>query len=617
MFQVTGFIQPRFTEGATPVPFSQKLRNLIDTIKNAIYHFFHSIYLWLFSKREPVQVVTAIAPPIAAQVAPIAQPIIEEKPPVPSVEGTRSAAQPIPAPAFVPYQIKIELSPTRNRCFDLETPEQEGKVMEELQIIARIAPRHLRILEGLHKERFVELMKDYDPHPKRIRELFKQQFELYEGENSPIIAIGPKIRQQEEIGWGRIKITYQDGRVKVIAQNFLEERHPWARQELEKGIEILPQTVKALQESMQYVLDHSDKHPEIVQWFSGTNDIFELPSIPGIVFKKCSSDKDTKERFENMVKAQFFCMALGLNRLVIPHAKLVEVEHQGQKYCFIAEERLDFDPEEYVQEGLYQKHSHELDEIVDQMIQFIKHTQLTDISWRNIPLLEGPVLKIGLIDLDQMNYSTLRGLVGRSRQENDRGLLGCLFSKKQIAAVADAAHPYDENNRVNEAFDLRLKELREDQELYKLYRKTGILQEPRRLIQIDQWTEADWQKLGLDLNEEECLFLRDGEKTISLKDAVIDVVEEINQRIQEAPDKFPVKHIRLTRFNMNDFRNYHFVMPDQLRGVRWSRISDYYQYVGKHRKGLWLPRILDALLKTNYLCKLEKNGIRDEFLLQA
>jgi hypothetical protein len=631
MVQVTRstYIPPRITEGSAATPLTQKLRNLIDAIKNTIYHFFHSIYLWLFNKREPVQVATTMVPPIAAQVAPIALPIIEEKPPVPSVESTRPAAQSIPAPIFVPYKIKIEKLPNGTRCFDLETPEQEGKVMEELQWIVRNAPRHLQILDGLHKQNFVDMIGSFDPHPKRIRELFKQHFELYEREGSNIVAIGPKIRQQEDLGLGRTQITYQDGRIKVVAQNFLEARHPWARQELEKDIEISPQMTKALQESMPHVLAPSNNHPEIIRWFDGVNDIFELPSVPGIVFKKCSSDKDTKERYENMVKAQFFCMALGLNRLVVPHARLVEVEHQGQKYCFIAEERLNFAPEENGQEDLYQKHSHELDEIVDQMIQFIKHTQLTDISWRNIPLLEGPVLKIALIDLDQMDCSILTGLVGRSRQKNDRGLLGCLFSKKQIATVADAAHPYDEDDRLKAAIALRLKELHADRKLYKLYAKTGILQDPRRLIPIEKWTEADWQKLGLDLNEQDELILRDNERDyyeqtekkwcnpISLKEAVIDIVQEINQGIREASENFPVKHIRLARFNMNHFKNYQFETDDKIRGFRWSRIRDYNDYMGSAEKGRWLPRIIEALLKANCLLKFEKDETRDEFLLQA
>jgi hypothetical protein len=174
------------------------------------------------------------------------------------------------------------------------------------------------------------------------------------------------------------------------------------------------------------------------------------------------ASEDTAERFRKMAKAQFICQALNLDCLVVPSARLVEIEHQGKTYLFIAEERLNVDTDRSLQEECYRKYTCEMDTLVEQLISFVVHAEMSDISWRNLPLLNDNVGKIGLIDLDRMDTSVSLGLLGRG-EEPERGLLNCLFAEKHIDAVVEAARPYD----AQRADSMKLRRLKElDQETH-------------------------------------------------------------------------------------------------------------------------------------------------------
>ncbi len=538
-------------------------------------------------------------------------------------------------PTFVPYSIKISLLNRETRDFKINTLEEEERAIQELTMLLDETLDPIRILEGIHNKEFSEVMKSSRPDFMRVRELFEEHFALSEPSSYQQI-ITPKILKEEDWGDGVTRITYQNGKIKTILQPYSEVRHPWARKLIEQGIELPPNANEELQKALPKLMQPngnvSEEGSDGIKRFNGANLIFSLDAVPGVIFKRAQmglssmnpdpteGNLETAERFEKMVKAQFVCQALNLDHLVVPSARTIQVEYQGKQYLFIAEEQLDVDANHSAQEECYKKYTCEMDELIRQLILFIEHTKMSDISWRNIPLLNNNVAKVGLIDLDRIDTSVSRGLLGAG-EGPERGLLNCLFSEKQIDAVLKAVRPYDVDNRADRMKERRLEELREEARLDQFHFEKGLQNEPRRLIRVD-----DWEKLGLNLEETYPYFARTADpdappKIITLREAVEDVVKAINDGIQNASPKASTKGIRCVFLNIDECMNAWFKEQDQDKARFLSRLGEYGRYCVSHNAGqnvfklseeeqsryLWLDRIARALVQAGHLCHFRKN----------
>lgn len=399
--------------------------------------------------------------------------------------------------------------------------------------------------------------------------------------------------------------------VMLIAKAILRSIHNFhiidVKQKIEEGIHISQDTVEKIQ-ALSQKIQYRQADDEII-WHHSQHRVFNLKSVPNLIFKRVSN---ANSRFENMVKAQKICLIHELGLLIIPHAKLFRVGAQ----LYIAEECLPIQPQESAQERLYTELSG-LNETARQLAIFIAKTGFSDVEWRNMPIVDDEPdfpdqRRVALIDLEEMQ-SAATGIFGGGLGR--RGLIACLSSEEQMdIALAEAQRLgiRDRWRTPEQVKARRMEEVQNYRALQEFYKEKGILENPRQLIQVD-----DLATLGLNLEEQGTFSTyvingpdeEDIEKSITLRDAVIDVINQINEAITNAPENRAIKGLRYILLNINKNEN--------LKAYADLGLPQSQLIITKEEKNqLWLPRIINALVDQGHLFKLvDDNG--HGYLIQA
>lgn len=226
-----------------------------------------------------------------------------------------------------------------------------------------------------------------------------------------------------------------------------EKRLADSKVALESGIEIPETTIEKIQLLMPKILE-GKLCDEIKYLPSCNNLIFQLKGDEGFIFKRSDSwhgkydgiriqnNEGTRGRFENMVKAVDTCREKSLSHLIVPSAKLLEIDFEGTehfsqgRYVFIAEKALKLATarDDFSRPALTKA--------VGELAVLIADTGFCDVEPRNILVLEEAEgfsgnLKFGLIDLEHMGHP-LDGFLGSSN--GSRGLLEFVsIEQSQIA----------------------------------------------------------------------------------------------------------------------------------------------------------------------------------------
>lgn len=425
----------------------------------------------------------------------------------------------------------------------------------------------------------------------------------------------------------------------LIAKGVLRSTHSFKlidpKQKLEKGMNISEEIAVKIQALMPKILKiESDDR---IEYLKGSK-VFRLKEHPNLVFKMGISSNNSKtfhkgklvdakgimeDRFDNMVKAKEICLINNLGLLIIPLAKKLTFNTDDNRQCVvIAEESMDINHEESVQEEFFHKYSKELNETARQLAIFVAKTGFNDVTPRNIPILNeaedfhGP-RRVALIDLEHME-SSINGFTGDGN--GSCGLIGCVSEAQIDIVIAEARKQgvaiTDEEAR--DAKNRRLQELESDKALRTLYEKNGIItgKEP---IQVDL------DSLGLDLTEkgqisvpardEKGKLIMEGEdvkyeeQTITLRKATEDVIAEMNKLIQNSPDQASTKGKRYFVLNTN---------KDSLRTYNNLGLPANKFFINEEEeKQLWLRRIVAALVDKGYILKLDKVNGHGYYCIQA
>ena len=384
------------------------------------------------------------------------------------------------------------------------------------------------------------------------------------------------------------------------------------RQELEKGIHISPETIQKIRQLKNKILQPKDAHKDDadITWYTNAqNFVFNLKSNPNLIFKMVPPNRTARSlggvvsdaqqisqaRFANMVKAVQVCAENRLNLLVIPRARMFEVDEM----TLIAEERLDINPNESVQEHFYQLSG--LDETARQLAIFIAKTGLSDVVWRNIPVVDtAPEFqgnrRVALIDLEEMG-SARDGIFGGDYGR--RGLVCCLSSETQINSVLAEAERQNITSRYDTSESIkakRVKEIQADKSLQEFYEKNGILTNPRKRVQVD-----DLETLGLQLEETD----DEGNPDATLREATIMVIANINEAIEKTPNDSSIKGKRNVLLNTNR------------GGLEYYAQVPYHAEMTREREEqTWIRRIINALIAKGHLFSL--NGVNSRgYSIQA
>ncbi len=413
----------------------------------------------------------------------------------------------------------------------------------------------------------------------------------------------------------------------LIAKAVLRSIHSFhiidAKQELEEGMDISQATIEKIQALMPQI--QGRQNDEEITWHaSGNNLVFSLNTIPNFIFKMVrpgrkvlrakrflSAAQISEERFANMVKAKEFCLVHQLSLLVVPHAKKLNVAEM----TLIAEECVNINQNESAQEHLYQLSG--LNETARQLATFIAKTGFSDVEWRNMPLVDtAPEFqgnrRVALVDLEEMdgvNTGIFGGGFGR------RGLVRCLASEEQIdIAITEASRHGVVNQDAAQIKARRMEEIQSDHQLQQFYMRNGILENARKLIQVD-----DLASLGLDLEEQG--LMRTGRRLstgtdddwafewetapVNMRKAITDVIAVINKGITETPENASLKGKRYIHLDLDSQEEENLFLKEYDRlglpgnGARFS-------YTDEELNQRWLKRIINALADGGHVFKFDK-----------
>jgi hypothetical protein len=358
---------------------------------------------------------------------------------------------------------------------------------------------------------------------------------------------------------------------------------------LEEGMDISESTIKKVQMLMPKILSsRSSSEFEVLP--SGENNIvFKLKDAPQWIFKLAQGfTANIHNRFLNMIEAQYVCLDQGLSSLKMPHAKEIKIQIDGKDYTMIAEEALDINPDESVQEELYYIHRNRLEKVLRELAVFIKHTGFSDVSWRNIPLLNTSLSpqdspQIALIDVEFMT-SVEEGLTGGSMQ----GLIESAPSKEILDVLCEESKKLPHSlltpsylQRIEKKKAERREKLATDEALREFY-KAKKISTGKETLQVDV------QSLGLPLDVEGTYEdpMSGAKKKVTMQEVATLVINRINEQLSKASDKASLKGKR--RIVVEAYRPHLLATFAQLQ----------------HKDKSWIRSIIEALIDKGHLFKL-------------
>lgn len=385
------------------------------------------------------------------------------------------------------------------------------------------------------------------------------------------------------------------------------------------GIDIPPATIAKIRALASKI--RGGIEDEELTWYPSNNPVFSLTSAPHLIFKTVhphvrvlvgrrflSAAQIAEERLANMAKARRICLIHKLSLLIIPHAMKFEVEGM----TFIAEERINIIQNESAQEHAYQLSG--LNETVRQLATFIAKTGFSGVAWRKMPIVDIASefqgnRRVALVDLKEMESASV-GLFGRIAGEEGhyrQGLINCLSSEEQIDIVLDVAKKHGiVKQDAEEIKARRLEEIRNDQQLQQFYARNGMLENPRKPIEV-----SDLRSLGLELEEEALACtgkkIKTGEEgsyvwekeIITMRKAITDVISAINKEILKTPEEASLKGKRYIQLDHDSQERENLFLKEYHRlGCQKGQPVD--------NDERWLKRIIDALVAKGHLFKLDK-----------
>lgn len=202
--------------------------------------------------------------------------------------------------------------------------------------------------------------------------------------------------------------------------------------------------------------------------------VFKHSNFPHLIIKMASDDllhyyDAMKERFENIIQAERICRIFNFNLLVIPRVKKIEIQKGEIKFLFLIEELLDVAAGDPEQDAMYKKYSGQFDETARQIALFVAETGFHDVIPRNLPILKEKEdyqgdRRVGMIDLEHVKaYCKSGGFWGSN---NSYGVIGCLYTEKQIDAALEIAEKYQIRNHSVYDKKIRMMEIESGRRLF-------------------------------------------------------------------------------------------------------------------------------------------------------
>lgn len=349
---------------------------------------------------------------------------------------------------------------------------------------------------------------------------------------------------------------------------------------------------------------------------SGENHlVFELKSVPGIIFKKKRSlltywggrEDHMAARYRGIQHGQYVCKEYGLDKLKIPKSVLIRLGSNDEQNdpiltdCILAQEKVDIDHNVGTQEDYYQNHGESLDEAIRQLAIFICQTGFFDVDWKNIPVLNIGSGKIALIDLESLECNLKPpqkfepkeiGIFGGV--PNPKGLVRCI-NDEQVKLVVKIAKKFGvSTQKYKKAMERKQEERLKNTPIKEFHKKHNIItgKEP---IEVD-----DLNSLLLDLNELDIQGDTTSEEIqYDWNDFLKDIINLMNHHFQTIWNPGTPIEKRQPEIYLESF------IREKLHKDS-SNTNEKYALLLKGKLKLWLPKILQALVDKGHIFEATK-----------
>jgi hypothetical protein len=323
-----------------------------------------------------------------------------------------------------------------------------------------------------------------------------------------------------------------------------------ARQLLEEGIEITPAITATIQRLLPKIPDYKSD-PAVQYYDNGEDYTFSLTAFPNLIFKRSRSpdvEQINQQTFTNKIDAKQTCLVHHLSQLVIPHSKLFNVAADGQSHSFIAEECPAYrHNNESMQEQFYYDYAHDLEPTFHQLATFIAKTGWERLQPRppvidTAPDHRGP-RKIALLNFKSPLFPSAPQDPFYGIPSVRWGLIDFLPSERIIDDVISVATSHQiapAHTTPIEKKRQRLAEIAEYARLRQFHSENGLLQNPRKPIEVNDLTIL----LALDLNATGSLDIyprtqdaMEGQEEATLQKMAEDLIRIMNQDIEDNFDR--------------------------------------------------------------------------------
>lgn len=384
--------------------------------------------------------------------------------------------------------------------------------------------------------------------------------------------------------------------IPVIKEVTLEE----AEKALNNGLEV-PEKIK---ERLK-VINWNDQDIQILsrgQFFI----TFSFTETPELVLK-ASNGGDIEKRYQNTVIGKQAQLKYDLNLLEFPDTVYLKDSK------VMVESRLPFKDGQHAQEDLYYQNQARLKPIALQLARLIRETGDDDPRVTNYPLFERDgELRCGVIDLEWGGYSADNGFMGG--QHNSPGLIGMMPNGDLIDAVIEEGKKLgltlEQKGAHGRTIKASEKKGTQEWNIARYYQYQEFHKNRKIQTGLEPIMElSELAALGLDLNESWKKEVDEWDektqkwarelKTFTLKEAVEDVVNFINRRI-EAAKADHLKDKRRVRLPMNSEP---FDIYGNL-GLDPKKVS----FTWEEEQQLWMNRILNALRDKGYIFEYKNLG---------
>lgn len=343
--------------------------------------------------------------------------------------------------------------------------------------------------------------------------------------------------------------------------------------------------------------------------------VFSLTIAPNLIFKTCAIDSNASneimKRYEKTCSAHKLVQNSKKDLLVVPHVALFTIAVDGKNHYVIAEERLNIQYDDSIQEQYYNDHSDSLEKAVRQLTGFIIDFDASDVEFRNFPTIENVLdsdgnRMIALIDLeDTEGWQT--GIFGGG---NQTGLVNMVSA--ELCKIIESELEEEACQRLcdSDYFKTRLEAIENNSRYKEHLIKTNIVRSDEPFMadeQLEQFISTIEHDYNIDLDLDRVVLYCGKGEGYTMRMAIKYTVGAINRYILNSSKAVSMRRRQiLLSIHANSIHPYTQFKISEIKHCQNPQRTQDKEYDESIN---WLQFIIQHLVSHKYIYSLDKvNG---------